>query len=44
MSNTTTQIVNSARSGKAAFVSTGQLIKVINKNGQQVVDTWAFKS
>jgi len=31
-----------ARSGKAAFVSQGQLIKVINTHGAQVVDTWAF--
>ena len=31
-----------ARSGKAAFVSSGQHIKVINTHGQQVVDTWAF--
>lgn len=44
MSNTATQIVIPARSGKAAFVSTGQLIKVINTNGQKVVDTWAFNS
>ena len=31
-----------ARSGKAAFVGSGQHIKVINTYGQQVVDTWAF--
>ena len=31
-----------ARRGKAAFVRQGQLIKVINTHGQQVVDTWAF--
>ena len=32
-----------ARKGKAAFVQTGQSIKVINTHGQQVVDTWAFR-
>ena len=31
-----------ARRGKAAFVSKGQAIKVINTSGQQVVDAWAF--
>jgi len=31
-----------ARKGKAAFVAKGQIIKVINTHGQQVVDTWAF--
>lgn len=31
-----------ARQGKAAFVSGGQIVKVINTHGQQVVDTWAF--
>ena len=31
-----------ARRGKAAFVSTGQTLRVINTHGQQVVDTWAF--
>jgi hypothetical protein len=31
-----------ARRGKAAFVSKGQVVKVINTHGQQVVDTWAF--
>src|SRR6201987_6504578 len=31
-----------ARRGKAAFVSTGQIITVINTHGEQVVDTWAF--
>jgi uncharacterized protein YcgI (DUF1989 family) len=31
-----------ARGGKAAFVSKGQTIKVINTHGEQVVDTWAF--
>ncbi len=31
-----------ARRGKAAFLSGGQIVKVINTHGQQVVDTWAF--
>ena len=33
-----------ARSGKAARVSAGQLIKVINTSGTQVVDAWAFNA
>jgi uncharacterized protein len=31
-----------ARKGKAAYVAAGQIIRVINTHGQQVVDTWAF--
>jgi uncharacterized protein len=31
-----------ARSGKAARLSAGQRVKVINTHGAQVVDTWAF--
>jgi len=31
-----------ARRGKAAFVSAGQVVRVINTHGEQVVDTWAF--
>ena len=31
-----------ARRGKAAFVTAGQHVKVVNTGGQQVVDTWAF--
>lgn len=31
-----------ARRGKAAHVSEGQRVKVINTHGEQVVDTWAF--
>ena len=31
-----------ARRGKAAFVTRGQHVKLINTHGQQVVDTWAF--
>ena len=33
-----------ARRGKAARVRAGQLIKVINTHGTQVVDTWAFNA
>jgi uncharacterized protein len=33
-----------ARSGKAARVSAGQRIKVINTSGTQVVDAWAFNA
>ncbi len=33
-----------ARKGKAVHVRKGQLIKVINTKGQQVVDTWAFNA
>ena len=31
-----------ARRGKAAFLTKGQRVKVINTHGQQVIDTWAF--
>lgn len=31
-----------ARSGKAALITKGQSVRVINTHGQQVVDTWAF--
>jgi len=31
-----------ARRGKAAFVAAGQIVRVINTHGEQVVDTWAF--
>src|SRR5260370_9208410 len=37
-----TKITIPARKGKAAFAAKGQIIKVINTHGQQVVDTWAF--
>ena len=33
-----------ARKGKAARVRRGQLVKIINTKGQQVVDTWAFNA
>ena len=32
-----------ARRGKAAHANAGQLVRVINTHGQQVVDTWAFR-
>ena len=32
-----------ARRGKAAFLSEGHSVRVINTHGQQVVDTWAFR-
>ncbi|WP_046866735.1 DUF1989 domain-containing protein [Microvirga massiliensis] len=37
-----TLITIPARKGKAARVKKGQIIKVINTHGEQVVDTWAF--
>lgn len=33
-----------ARRGKALPLSKGQVVRVINTHGQQVVDTWAFAS
>ncbi|MCH8925038.1 MAG: urea carboxylase-associated family protein, partial [Proteobacteria bacterium] len=33
-----------ARRGRAARLSQGQSIKIINTHGQQVVDTWAFSA
>lgn len=33
-----------ARRGKAARVRQGQLVRVINTHGEQVVDTWAFNA
>ena len=33
-----------ARKGKASRLDSGQLVKVINTHGQQVVDTWAFNA
>jgi uncharacterized protein YcgI (DUF1989 family) len=33
-----------ARRGKAARVSAGRRIRVINTHGTQVVDTWAFNA
>lgn len=33
-----------ARKGKAARARKGQVVKVINTKGQQVVDTWAFNA
>ena len=37
------QITIPARRGKAALLSRGQSVRVINTHGQQVVDTWAFR-
>ena len=39
----TTVVTIPARLGKAAILSRGQSIRVINTHGQQVVDTWAFR-
>ena len=39
----TSQITIPARRGKAALLSRGQSVRVINTHGQQVVDTWAFR-
>jgi uncharacterized protein YcgI (DUF1989 family) len=40
---TTSEIITiPARGGRAALADRGQLVKVINTHGQQVVDTWAF--
>ena len=33
-----------ARKGKAGRLERGQLVRVINTHGQQVVDTWAFNA
>lgn len=33
-----------ARKGKACPLAAGQMIKVVNTHGQQVVDTWAFNA
>ncbi|HEY1259165.1 MAG TPA: urea carboxylase-associated family protein [Stellaceae bacterium] len=33
-----------ARRGKAARIGYGQIVRVINTTGQQVVDTWAFNT
>lgn len=43
MSETPTLLIP-ARRGKAARVRQGQVIRVINTHGKQVVDTWAFNS
>ena len=39
----TSLITIPARRGKAALLSRGQSVVVINTHGQQVVDTWAFR-
>jgi uncharacterized protein len=33
-----------ARQGKAARLRQGQIVKIVNTEGQQVVDTWAFNA
>ena len=33
-----------ARRGKAAHVSAGQRVRVVNTHGTQVVDAWAFNA
>lgn len=33
-----------ARQGIAAKIKTGQIVKIINTSGKQVVDTWAFNT
>ena len=38
----TKQVHVPARRGKAAALNKGQIIRVLNTQGQQVVDTWAF--
>jgi uncharacterized protein YcgI (DUF1989 family) len=39
---TSTRVTIPARKGKAAVLTKGQQVKVINTHGQQVIDTWAF--
>ena len=39
---TAARVTIPARKGKAAALTTGQYVKVINTHGQQVIDTWAF--
>ena len=41
---TATLVTIPARSGKAARVSAGQRIKIVNTHGTQVVDVWAFNA
>ena len=40
----TEQVIVPARSGKAVQVGRGKCVKLINTNGSQVVDTWAFNA
>ena len=44
MPSSTEKITIPARKGKAAKLKKGQIVKVINTYGQQVVDTWAFNA
>ena len=39
----TDRITIPARGGKAALMTAGQTVRVINTHGEQVVDTWAFR-
>ena len=41
---TSAKIEIPARKGKATHVGLGQLVKVINTHGEQVVDMWAFSA
>lgn len=43
MSGAPTTFTIPARRGKAARVRRGQVVRVINTHGEQVVDTWAFR-
>lgn len=38
------QVIIPARKGKAARLSRGERVKVVNTHGAQVVDTWAFSA
>src|SRR5215468_9131218 len=40
----TTQVIVPARSGKAVKIREGSCVKLINTQGSQVVDTWAFNA
>jgi uncharacterized protein YcgI (DUF1989 family) len=42
MAEVAEQITIPARKGIATRVNKGQIVRVINTHGEQVVDTWAF--
>ncbi|MDX2215842.1 MAG: urea carboxylase-associated family protein [Oculatellaceae cyanobacterium bins.114] len=44
ISTDTTAVTIPARRGKATALKQGQVIRVVNTYGQQVVDTWAFNA
>jgi uncharacterized protein YcgI (DUF1989 family) len=44
MAQAAEKITIPARHGKAARVRKGQIVRVINTHGEQVVDTWAFNA